>query len=112
MKRLEDMSIGQRIVLTIAIVIILLLVVAMASYLAGRWEVEAAAAPPTKYDTRIAELDREAINNAYRRKVEKLFEIWLADATGQPQRATAGVANARKAYIGAMTAIERREEHQ
>lgn len=64
---------------------------------------------PSKYDERIIQLDRESIEAAYRTQVEHLFEVWMKDERGQPLRAVTGVINARKAYVGAMTEIERRE---
>jgi nitric oxide reductase large subunit len=110
-KPLEDMSIGQRIVFTVVLVIVLLLLLAAFGYLTGRWEEAAAApAPISPYETRLIALDREAIDNAYRSKVEQLFGVWLKDETGQPGRAVVGVTQARKAYAGAMVEIERREQ--
>lgn len=111
LKLLEDMTLGQRIVFTFVLVFVLLLLLAAFGYVTGRWEVEAAPAPApiSLYETRLIALDREAIDNAYRNKVEQLFGIWLKDETGQPGRAIVGVTQARKAYAGAMVEIERRE---
>jgi len=68
--------------------------------------------PPalSPYDKHIIEMDREALDEAYRGQVMHLFATWMRDATGQPGRAIVGVANARLAYIEAMKAIERREK--
>lgn len=106
------MHLGERAILTVIIVVVILLLLAGIGYLSGRWEVEAAPAlaPITPYETRLIALDREAIDNAYRAKVEQLFSVWLKDETGQPARAIVGVTQARKAYAGAMTEIERREK--
>jgi hypothetical protein len=111
MKRLEDMSLGYRIMLTIAILVVILILVACVGYWTGQWEADAAAVdPPSKYEDQILALDRQAIDNAYLRKVEQLFEVWLRDPTEQPARAVRGVQSARRAYIGARIEIEKREQ--
>jgi hypothetical protein len=109
MRQLEDMHIGQRVMLTVAIVVILIILLACVGYLSGRWEAEAQGVPPSKFDKRIAELDREAIDEAYKEKVMALFNTWLSDPSEQPSRAVKGAQNARRAYIGAMQAIEKKE---
>lgn len=112
MRSLEDMSLGHRVMATVIIVVVIMLILAMIGYLSGRWEVEAAPAPApiSSYEARLIALDREAIDGAYRSKVEQLFSVWLKDETGQPGRAIVGVTQARKAYAGAMAEIERREK--
>lgn len=111
---LENMTVGQRIVFMFVIVLVLLLLLAAFGYFTGRWEVEAAPAPApiSAYESRLIALDREAIDNAYRSKVEQLFSVWLKDETGQPARAIVGVNQARKAYAGAMAEVERRQRLQ
>jgi hypothetical protein len=54
-------------------------------------------------------LDREAIETAYKTQIEHLFAVWMKDETGQPARAVSGARSARRAFIGAMTEIEKRE---
>jgi hypothetical protein len=66
--------------------------------------------PPSKFDERLAQLDREAVENAYRIKIEQLISVWLRDESDQPRRAINGATQARKAFIGAMNEIERREK--
>ena len=113
MKLWRELSIGERIAVTFMIVLALLLALALFGYLMGGWDdAEAQPLAASKYDKRIAELDREAIDAGYRDKIEALFTTWLSDPTGQPARATKGVQNARRAYIAAMTEIERREAEQ
>ena len=109
MSRLEDLPIGKRIVITVIILLVILFALALFGYLTGGWEAEAQAIPPSKYDKRIAELDREAIDEAYRDKIIALFGTWLSDPSEQPSRAVKGAQNARRAYIGAMQAIEKKE---
>jgi len=68
--------------------------------------------PPSKYDKHLFELDRQAIDVAYKEHVQQLFATWMKDATGEPARGAEGVRRARRAYIGAMEAIEKREGEQ
>jgi hypothetical protein len=103
------MSLGHRIAITFVIVLVILFALALYGYLTGGWEAEAQVVPPSKYDKRIAELDREAIDEAYKEKIIALFNTWLSDPSEQPSRAVKGAQNARRAYIGAMQAIERKE---
>jgi hypothetical protein len=114
MTRLEDMSVGNRIMLTIAILIIILILVACIGYWTGRWDADVAAAEPapSRYEDRLLALDREAIERAYSAQVQQLFLTWMRDLTGQPNRAVTGINQARRAYIASMTAIERREQQQ
>jgi hypothetical protein len=63
---------------------------------------------PPEFEKRILELDRMAIETAYSQQVTHLFETWMRDPAGQPERALRGVNQARKAYVESMTAIERR----
>jgi hypothetical protein len=60
------------------------------------------------YDDRILQLDLEAIDEAYRKQVELLFSVWIKDDKGQPERATTGIQQARRAYILSRQAIEKR----
>ena len=111
MKRLEDMSIGHRVALTVAIVLVILFALALSGYLSGRWdEAGAAAIEASPYDARIAELEREAIEAAFQEHVRKLYSVWMADPSNAeaPRRAGKGAANGRRAYIDAMTTIDQR----
>lgn len=65
---------------------------------------------PSEYDARLVVLDREAIESAYREQVQHVFEVWMKDDSGQPNRAITGVRNAQRAYIASMNAIKRREQ--
>lgn len=114
MRPLKDMHIGQRVMLTVAIVVILIILLACVGYLSGRWEAEAQPQPQpyqlSKFEPRLLELEREAIENAFKQKITSLWTVWMSDDRGQPERAINGAVQARKAYIASMTEIERREE--
>jgi hypothetical protein len=118
MRRLEDVSLGHRIVATVIICLIVLFILALIGWLSGGWDessdgfVTASADEPliaSKYDDRIIELDKEAVDNAYVAQVQHLIATWFRDDTGQPTRALKGVGQARKAYIDMQRAIEKRE---
>jgi len=119
MKRLEDLSIGQRTMLMLAIVLMIIFAIAFIGWISGGWNMTsedyltlASADEPltaSKYDERIIELDHEAADNAYRDQIEHLFAIWMKDDSGQPERAHRGATQARKAYINVKKAIEKRE---
>jgi hypothetical protein len=110
MRDLNEMTLGQRIALTFIIVLVILFAMAIAGFISGRWE-EAPAAPllASPFDQHFAELEHEALDEAYKSRVHRLFEIWLSDSHDQPRRALVGIANARTAYTEAMTEVQKRE---
>jgi hypothetical protein len=112
MPRLEDLSIGHRIALTVFIVLVILFALALFGYLTGGWDDKAAAQPVyvvTKFEPRLLELERKAIEDAFRQKITSLWTVWMSDERGQPARAVNGAVQARKAYIASMQRIEERE---
>jgi hypothetical protein len=112
MSRFEDLSIGHRIALTVFIVLAILFALALFGYLTGGWDNEAGAQPVyvvTKYEPRLLELERKAIEDAFTQKITSLFIVWMSDERGQPARAITGATQARKAFIASMTEIDRRE---
>lgn len=66
--------------------------------------------PPSPYDARLEEIEREALDEAYRNQIVHVFEVWMKDETGQPARAVTGARRARKAYVEAMTEIAKRQK--
>jgi len=62
----------------------------------------------SEYEAHILELDRQAMDAAYEDRLQHLFAVWTVDDTEQPQRVIAGANKARKAYIEAMQAIDKR----
>ena len=63
----------------------------------------------SKFEPHLLELERAALDEAFKQKITSLWTIWMSDDHGQPARAINGAAQARKAYIASMTEIERRE---
>jgi hypothetical protein len=123
------MTVGQRFVLTIAIVLVILLALAAYGYFTGGWEndennahvyglasaqSQPAQAQPvyvvTKFEPRLLELEREAVEEAFKQKITSLWIVWMSDERGQPTRAINGATQARKAFIASMQQLERREE--
>ena len=45
---------------------------------------------PSPYDQHFVELDRAALDEAYRMQLAKLFGVWMADDHKQPARAITG----------------------
>jgi hypothetical protein len=94
---------------------LLAILFAVAAYFAMPARTQEKAIPfvvPAHLDHRLLELDREAIEEAYKHHVRALFASWMKDETGQPKRAALGIERARRAYVGSIASIERREERQ
>jgi hypothetical protein len=111
MKRLEDMTFGQRAALTVVICLVILFALALFGYLTGGWDnADAAPYEQSPYDARIIELEREAIEAAFQEHVRKLYSVWMAEPANpeSARRVGRGASNGRKAYIDAMGAIDLR----
>lgn len=113
----EDMSIGQRVAITVAIMLAILFALALYGYLTGAWDTSAAQAQQTlqpatlsKYEKRMVELDRAAIDSAYSNQITHLFQTWMKDEQDQPRRALNGAKQARSAYERTMDAVVEREK--
>lgn len=63
---------------------------------------------PSVYDEKLDALNRQAVEEAYRRYALGQFESWMRDPHGQPQRATMGIQKARRAFIDSMTVLDQR----
>jgi len=103
--RLEDLTWWQRGLLLLAIVVIITLAILMLQA-----ESEPVQFEVSKFEGRFIALDKEALDEAYKERVRHLFEVWMKDESGQPGRASVGVAQARRAYIHAMGKVEEREK--
>jgi hypothetical protein len=116
MRDLNDMRLGERAAITFAIVLTILAALALFGYLTGGWNVEAATEPPpratSKYDDHIDALERQALDDAFKKYIGQLYNIWVTDNYQPkiPPRATTGARNARDAYVRSMDAIEARAQ--
>jgi hypothetical protein len=104
---------------TFIIVVIVLLLLACVGYFTGNWNEDEAARPG--YQVAAAEsqmvdlgpcMDEatrermravmlEALDDALKEHVKRVFEVWLRDERGQPDRARTGVRQGIKAWLGA-----------
>jgi hypothetical protein len=111
MKQLDEMTLGHRVMLTVAIVVIIVIVLALFGYLSGRWD-DAQAQPllSSKWDGRLVELDKQALEQAYLDQMGHIFSVWLKHGVDDPKHARVGFNNARKGYNAAMIEIEKREQ--
>jgi len=110
---LEDMSLGQRIGLTVVIVLVILFALAAYGFFSGAWEDQskvsrfelaserqtalitfgqsvalAQAQPIDVYagippDTKLLALDKQALEQAYTARLIRLFDVWLSSTQGQ-----------------------------
>jgi hypothetical protein len=116
MTPLEDMPIGHRIAITVAIVVAILLALALYGYLTGSWDLQAAPQEKliqtSKWDDHIDALEKQAIDDAFKKHIGQLYNIWVTDSYQPriPPKALAGARNARDAYIRSMEAIEQRQQ--
>jgi hypothetical protein len=114
MRDLNDMSLGHRVMVTVVVVVVIMLILACIGYLSGRWEVEAQGAlvVTSKWDDHIDELEKQALDDAFKKHIAQLYSIWVTDNYQPkfPPKALTGARNARDAYIRSMEAIEKREQ--
>jgi len=114
-KPLAEWSLGNRIALTVVIVLVILLGFALFGYLTGRWDDAQAQQEPRLYqgiplDTHLLELDKVALEEAYHQHLIRLWNVWLTDGAKESQRIKTGLRIARQAYHIAAQEIEKREQ--
>lgn len=120
MRNLEDVPLKYRVVITAGIVLVILLALALFGYLTDRWDAQAQTILQpgqtelqplalSKYEQHIIELDRAAVDDAYKNQITHLFQTWMKDESGQPKRAETGARQARTAYVRSLDAIEARQ---
>jgi len=113
MKHLEDISVGNRIALTVVVVLVILFALALYGLLTGAWQDQskvsqfelsskqettlisfaqsvalAQGQPIDVYagippDTRLLAFDKQALEQAYIARVIRLFDVWLSSSGGQ-----------------------------
>jgi len=100
------------IALAVGIITIILTLILLALLEQREASSEATAIPPSKWDDHIDELERQAIDDAFKKYIGQLYNIWVTDnyQPRTPPKATVGARNARDAYIRSMEAIEKREQ--
>src|SRR5262245_9474784 len=109
-------SLAERVITTAIIVIAVLLILAFVGWCTGRWEQNAQAQPmvltlpPTKWDQRMLELDKQALDEAYIAKIKHIFDIYVREGLASQEGIMKGHAQAQRAYIQAQQAIEIREK--
>jgi hypothetical protein len=112
MKLLEDMTIWQRIALTLVIVLVILFALALIGWSSGRWD-EAPAQEQlyqgVPIDQHLLAIDKRALDDAYRDHLKLLWSVWLKDDVKVTQRINNGLRISRHAYAVAAEQIERRE---
>src|SRR5262245_31552764 len=101
---IEQLSIWQRVILTLVIVLAVLIVLAAIDLLSGAKGQVTLVLPPSKWDERLIELDQRATEEAYIEKIKQLFGVWVREGVDNPERPMKGAAQARRAYIEIMQA--------
>jgi hypothetical protein len=105
---LHELSLGERVVLTLIIVLVLLFGLALFGYLSGGWDVADAKVQVTCMDPtereKIRDIMLKAIDRGLEDQIAHLFETWMKDPSDQPQRAQVGSNNAVNAHVRARTA--------
>jgi ABC-type dipeptide/oligopeptide/nickel transport system permease component len=103
-KRLEDLSLTQRVLLAISVVVVVVILLFILNRLVG----DEAAGQVTQQQCvgaeereRIREILTEGIDNGLRDQVAHLFEVWMKDYTDKNSRAANGARNAINAHINA-----------
>lgn len=117
--QLEDLTFGQRFLLTLIIVLAILFGLALFGYLGGRWD-DATAAPAKEVDfyqgletdKKLLQLDKEALDEAYRRHMIRLWDVWLSDGARSADRISNGTRIARNSYHHVSGQIAKREQEQ
>jgi hypothetical protein len=117
LKQPNEMTAGQRFLLTIVIVLIILFALAAFGYFTGGWEAQGQVARQDQVDiysgiepdAQLIQLDRLALREAYHQQVVGLWTIWLKGQAGDPTYFKNGLQIARRAYAQALTQISKRE---
>jgi len=116
MRRLQDLSAGHKIALTMIIVLAILFAIALYGYLTGAWDKAIAQQREVQLygglplDAVLIKLDKRALDTAYEQRVIKLWEVWLSPTTKDMTSFTTGLKTARQRYGEAAAAIAHREQ--
>jgi len=117
---LGELTIGHRIAITMGIVMVILFALALFGFLTGGWDQAEGAyqiqsaipgQPASTWDDRMFALDRDAVDEAYKDHLKKLFGVMLtAGDVHASERAIHGAMNMRKIYVQIMENIDKREK--
>jgi hypothetical protein len=90
-----------------------LLTLALIGYLSGGWEAEGEESEQiyqgVPIDEHLLQVDKEALELAYKDHLKLLFSVWLKDDITTVHRINNGLRGARRAYTHAAEQIEKRE---
>jgi hypothetical protein len=98
------------IILILALILVALIILVLVALESERSATAQGTDAKSPFDERMVTLDRLALDEAYRNQLTHLFETWLKDSHGQPDRAIKGARQARRAYIAVMQEIIKREQ--
>ena len=127
MKSLHDMTIGERIALTVVIVLVIIFAFAFIGWISGGWtegeneplfEIASSYSRIVKADVpepcmnvemkeQVRTLLLEALDESFKDRINHLYGTWLRDEQGQPGRAKVGTNQSINAYLHARQAFEK-----
>jgi|SRR5215475_5588397 len=122
MKSLDEYKLSTRIITTVILILVILAVLSFIGWISGGWEAQGQAReqsvepsliltlPPTKWDGKLLELDKQALDEAYIAKVKQLFDVWVREGLSSDEGAMKGHAQAQRAYLKAQRAVEIKEK--
>jgi hypothetical protein len=114
MKPLHELTLLQRLILALGIIVFAILALILISKLTGEADAQAQQEPDIyegiPIDSKLLHLDKMAIDEAYDDQVRHLFRIWLAGGITGNKEITIGLKNARRAYNLAAGQIAKREQ--
>jgi hypothetical protein len=112
-KPLEELTIGQRLILIMVIALVILLAMAFVGWISGGWEAQGQQNEQlygdAPLDAVLIRLDKRALDEAYHQRLIRLWEVWLSPTTRDASSFAGGLKLARQRYGEAATAISRRE---
>lgn len=86
-------------VATCIAVIVAVLWIALAVQVAAPQPI--ACMPDDEMRDKVRAIMLQALDEGFKAHIEKTFEVWMRDDRDQPRRATTGVRNGIRAYVGA-----------
>jgi len=110
---LEDLTLGKRVVVAMAIIVCVLLALFIFTRLLDGAGAEGQGDPQlyegVPLDAMLLRLDKRALDEAYHSHLIKLFSVWLAEGARDATHFTNGLRIARKSYYVAAGQIAKRD---